>query len=525
MPASIVLSQITWSTPDGRTLLDHLDFRFAAERTGLIGRNGVGKTTLFNIIAGLTAPASGSVVITGSIGLLRQDLILQAGETVADLFGARPALALLDVAEAGAATVEQLADIDWTLRERLTGTLDRFGLGWALDARLSTLSGGQRTRAALAALTFNKPDFLLLDEPTNNLDEEGRRLVIDLLASWRGGAIVISHDRALLAEVDAIVELTTLGATRYGGNWSHYRACRAVELSAATHDLAIAQRQMDELARATQATAERQARRDGAGRRKRAKGDAPRILLDAKKDRSEATGGAHARLAEARHGQATEALSAARKRVEVLQPLSMQIASTNLLSGRVVLRLEGVSAGYAGGSPVISDMSLDVTGPERIAITGANGAGKTTLLSVMSGRLASSEGTVQRPVGFAVLDQTVSLLDGAATIRDNFRRLNPNSGEEAARAALARFMFRADAAMQVVSSLSGGQRLRAGLACTLGGDHPPPLLFLDEPTNHLDIESIEALEAALARYDGALIVISHDRAFLEAIGITRVIAL
>lgn len=523
MPASIVLSQITWSTPDGRTVLDQLDFRFAAERSGLIGRNGVGKTTLFDIIAGLTAPASGSVVITGSIGLLRQDLIPYPGQTVADLFGARPALALLDAAEAGVATINQLADIDWTLRERMTSALDRFGLGCLCDTPLANLSGGQRTRAALAALVFAKPDFLLLDEPTNNLDEEGRRTVIDLLAGWRGGAIVISHDRVLLEEMDSIVELTTLGATRYGGNWSHYRVCRAQELSAATHDLAIAQRQMDALARTTQANAERQARRDGAGRRKRARGDAPRILLDARKDRSEATGGAHARLAEAREAQAAQALTAARRRVEVLQPLSMQIASTNLPPGRVVLRLDGVSAGYSENPSVISEVSLVVAGPERLAITGANGAGKTTLLSVMTGRLAPSAGTVQCPVDFAVLDQTVSLLDEAATIRDNFRRLNPNSGEEATRAALARFMFRADAAMQGVSSLSGGQRLRAGLACTLGGDHPPPLLFLDEPTNHLDLESIEALEAALAGYDGALIVVSHDRAFLEAIGATRVI--
>ena len=355
MPASIVLSQITWSTPDGRTVLDQLDFRFAAERSGLIGRNGVGKTTLFDIIAGLTAPASGSVVITGSIGLLRQDLIPYPGQTVADLFGARPALALLDAAEAGVATINQLADIDWTLRERMTSALDRFGLGCLCDTPLANLSGGQRTRAALAALVFAKPDFLLLDEPTNNLDEEGRRSVIDLLAGWRGGAIVISHDRVLLEEMDSIVELTTLGATRYGGNWSHYRVCRAQELSAATHDLAIAQRQMDALARTTQANAERQARRDGAGRRKRARGDAPRILLDARKDRSEATGGAHARLAEAREAQAAQALTAARRRVEVLQPLSMQIASTNLPRGRVVLRLDGVSAGYSENPSVISE--------------------------------------------------------------------------------------------------------------------------------------------------------------------------
>jgi ATPase subunit of ABC transporter with duplicated ATPase domains len=121
---------------------------------------------------------------------------------------------------------------------------------------------------------------------------------------------------------------------------------------------------------------------------------------------------------------------------------------------------------------------------------------------------------------FALLDQQVSLLDPALSIRDNFRRINPRVDENACRAALARFMFRADAALQTVAALSGGQMLRAGLACVLAGD-PPPLLILDEPTNHLDIESIEAVEAGLQAYDGALLVVSHDETFLEALGVTR----
>ena len=122
---------------------------------------------------------------------------------------------------------------------------------------------------------------------------------------------------------------------------------------------------------------------------------------------------------------------------------------------------------------------------------------------------------------FALFDQRVSLLDRSVSIRDNFRRINPEADENACRAALARFMFRADAALQSVSTLSGGQLLRAGLACVLGGPRPPSLLILDEPTNHLDIDSIETVEAGLRAYDGALLVVSHDEAFLDAIGISR----
>jgi len=169
---------------------------------------------------------------------------------------------------------------------------------------------------------------------------------------------------------------------------------------------------------------------------------------------------------------------------------------------------------------VLRDVSLTLIGPERVAITGPNGSGKTTLLSVIAGTLTPAAGTVEVMTRFAMLDQRVSLLDPALTIADNFARLNPGTDLTACRAALARFMFRADAALQEVGTLSGGQMLRAGLAAVLGAS-PPPLLILDEPTNHLDIESIEAVEAGLRAYDGALLVVSHDEAFLTAIGITR----
>ena len=207
MPASITLSHLAWSTPDGRPVLSDLDLSFGSERTGLVGRNGVGKSTLLKLIAGDLSPQSGEVSITGTLGMLRQTVQADPRETVADLFGATEALALLRRAERGDADAEELARADWTLEARMAAALDRLGLQAGPETPLSTLSGGQRTRVGLAALVFNEPDFILLDEPTNNLDRDGRRAVIDLVAGWRGGAIVVSHDRELLETLDAIVEL------------------------------------------------------------------------------------------------------------------------------------------------------------------------------------------------------------------------------------------------------------------------------------------------------------------------------
>ncbi|MDK4733102.1 ABC-F family ATP-binding cassette domain-containing protein [Rhizobium sp. CNPSo 3490] len=520
MFASITLSQISWATPDGRPLFSDFDLSFGRDRSGLVGRNGVGKTTLLKLISGDIRPHSGSISISGSFGMLRQSVQVAADETIADLFGVAGALALLRRAEAGAATADELASADWALEARIATALNRTGLDAEPETPLAALSGGQRTRAALAALIFSEPDFLLLDEPTNNLDRDGRAAVIALISGWRAGAVIVSHDRELLESVDQIVELTSLGATRYGGNWSHYRERKALELAAARHDLADAERRMAEVARKAQATVERQAHRDSAGRKMAAKGGIPRIMLGGMKERSETTGGDNARLAERRRTRALEEAKAAREKIEILQPLSVSLPATGLPASKIVLKIDGVTAGYQPDEPVIDDLSFDVTGPERIAITGPNGSGKTTLLALITGELKPRAGTVSVMTGFAMLDQKVSLLDPSASIRDNFRRINPQADENTCRAALARFMFRADAALQTVSTLSGGQLLRAGIACTLGAA-PPPLLILDEPTNHLDIDSISAVEAGLIAYDGALIVVSHDEAFLENIGITR----
>jgi ATPase subunit of ABC transporter with duplicated ATPase domains len=521
MPASITLSNLSWSTADGRSVLSGLDLSFAPVRTGLVGRNGAGKTTLLKLISGELRPQSGTVTVNGTLGVLHQALENAPGETVADIFGIREPLALLCRADSGEATAEELATADWTLEARVGAALGRVGLDVRPETPAATLSGGQGTRARLAALIFAAPDFLLLDEPTNNLDREGRAAVIDLLANWWGGAIVVSHDRELLETMDAIVELNSLGAARYGGGWSHYRERKSVELAAARHDVADAEKRIAEIDRRAQEIAERKARKDRSGERKRARGDMPRILAGARKDRSEDTSGSNARLAEQRRAQAVEAAASARERIEVLQPLSVLLPPTHLSAGKTVLRIDAASVGYEPNRSIIEDLSFTIVGPERIAVVGANGSGKTTFLALVTGQLQPWTGTVRVMADFAMLDQRVSLLDPSASIRDNFRRMNPRADENACRAALARFMFRADAALQTVSTLSGGQVLRAGLACVLGGPAPPSLLILDEPTNHLDIDSIEAVEAGLRAYDGALLVVSHDESFLKAIAISR----
>lgn len=525
MPASISLTGLSWSTPDGAPLLCDLDLTFGLERTGVVGRNGAGKSTLLRLIAGRLAPSSGRVTVTGTIAMMRQEALERAGETVADLLGVRHALLLIERAERGLATVHEQAEADWTLPARVEAALSRCGLAVDPSTPLAALSGGQRTRAALAALILAQPDFLLLDEPTNNLDRAGRDAVIGLLRDWRAGAVIVSHDRELLEEMDAVVELSARGAARYGGAYSVFRERKARERAAASQELAHAEKAREAAASRAQRAAERKARKDAAGRKSRAKGGQARVVLDFAKNRAEASGGAGARLREARRDAAEEALTAARAKLEVLTPLDMEIAPTGLAGGKTVLSLEHVTGGYDREQPVIEDLSATVTGPERIILAGPNGGGKTTLFNLIAGALKPMRGRVQVGVRWALLDQHVGLLDPEQTLREGFLRLHPGADPQTAHTALARFGFRAADALRRAGELSGGERVRAGLACVLGGAPPPQLLLLDEPTNHLDLDGLEALEAALAAYDGAVVAASHDQGFIDALKPSRVLAL
>jgi len=519
------LDSVAATTPDGRVLFDNLTLAFGRDRTGLVGRNGVGKSTLLRLLTGEQLPASGTVARTGRIGVLRQTLQPPPGATVADLLDATEALARLDRVQAGEGDDDDFALADWSLPIRIDDALVEVGLeGLVHDRPADTLSGGQLTRVGLGARLAAVPAVILLAEPTNNLEAEGRGFLVAFLRRWRGGAVVVSHDRGLLREMDRIVELSGLGAKVYGGNYDLYAERRAEELAAAERALGDAEREAGRIERDAQQARERKDRRDAVGRRFAASGSAPKILLGAMAERAEQSRARGERLAGRQRETAAEALQDARSRVERSRALAFDLPSSGLPAGKGGRAREGVAFGY-GERAGPSDCSLTLSGPERVAITGPNGAGKTTLIRLAAGDLQPTAGAVRRGARSVLLDQGTAVLRDDETILQAFRRLNPAASVNDAQAALARFLFRNTAAHQTVGSLSGGERLRAALACVLSAPEPPQLLILDEPTNHLDLQSTEAVEAALAGYDGALLVVSHDRDFLTAIGVEREIVL
>ncbi|HEY0016331.1 MAG TPA: ABC-F family ATP-binding cassette domain-containing protein [Longimicrobium sp.] len=528
----VVADRLAFSLADGRTLFSDLTLGFGHERTGLTGANGTGKSTLVRLLAGELRPSAGTIVRAGTLSYLPQDFQVRAEQPLAGVLGISDRLARVERVLAGDASTEDLDLVagDWDLRERAEAVLARLGLPHLhLDRPVLDVSGGEATRVALAGVLLAEPDFLLLDEPTNNLDAAGREALYGFVEGWTGGLLAVSHDRGLLRRMDRIVELTPAGARVYGGGYDLYREQRGAEADAAARELTSAEAALRAARREAQQMRERQARRDSRGKRVAAEGGIPKIMLGMMKERAEGTGArvreTGARLVE--DGRAR--LDAARGRVDEQARLALDLPSAAVPAGKTVVELDAVRYAHPGAaSPVVDGVSLRITGPERVAIVGRNGSGKTTLLRLVTGELRPDCGTVRLGLPaeeVAFFDQHTRRLRDDASVLRNYRVANPDVDETAARHALARFLFEGDSVHQSAGSLSGGQRLRAALACALNGWHPPRLLLLDEPTNHLDLDSLEALEQVLRGYDGALLVVSHDAAFLDAIGIERRIEL
>ncbi|WP_157220639.1 ABC-F family ATP-binding cassette domain-containing protein [Flavisphingomonas formosensis] len=521
----LTLDSVSAATADGRSLFSGLTLALGRETVGLVGRNGAGKSTLLAMIAGTAEPAAGSIVCQARVGMLRQ-IQPAAGVSGADALGIDEALARLDRLDRGLGTAEDMAEADWMLPTRLAEALAEVGLdGLDLARPCASLSGGERTRLGIARLLVEAPELLLLDEPTNNLDKDGRAAIAALLEGWRGGAVVASHDRMLLEHVDRIVHLSPVGVTLFGGGWSAFAAAREAERMQAEADLTRADQALKAQKLAIQRQAERKARRDKSGSAWAAKGGESRLFLGGQRERAENSGGRDNHLAARLVGEAETARAEADARVERLTPLHIDLPRTGLPAERMLLAFDKVVL-ERDGRRIFGPLSFTLRGPRRIALAGRNGAGKTSLLHLATGAIDPSSGSVQRrPGAITMLDQHAALLDPMADLVTNLRRRHPALNPNEAHAVLARFAFRNRDALRAAGTLSGGERLRAGLAIATAGSPPPQLLILDEPTNHLDIEAIETLEASLRDYDGALLIVSHDAAFLDAIGIEERIEL
>jgi ATPase subunit of ABC transporter with duplicated ATPase domains len=549
MTAAITCSELSFSWPDGETVLTGITVSFGPGRTGLIGANGSGKSTLLRLIAGELRPGAGAVRVTGEVGYLPQAITLGTHRTVSDLLGITATRTALHAIENGEVDAEAFATVgdDWDVEERAGAWLDRLGLSHlGLNDTVARLSGGETVLSALAALFLRRPDILLLDEPTNNLDPDARHRLYDAIGSWHGVLIVVSHDRELLARVDQIAEVSRNVVMTYGGNLEAYAQRVAAEQAVAAGNVTSAAAEVRRERRDVVEAQVKQAQRDRQGRQLAASGSIPRIVAGGLKRRAQESAGRSKELHAERLQAARDRLAEAEEAVRDDAEIRVELPGTAVQAGRTVLTVTGLDGGRwhpatglggpgdagapgAAGEPGADELGvgalvvgeLIVRGPERIALTGPNGAGKTTVLRAIVGGAARPGVGVRLGAVAGYLPQRLDILDDSLSVVENVRAAAPSATVNEVRARLARFLFRGSRADMPAGTLSGGERFRAVLAALLLAQPPPQLLLLDEPTNNLDMASVRQLTQALAGYRGALMVASHDLHFLRSAEITR----
>ncbi|CCJ60645.1 putative ABC transporter ATP-binding protein [Bordetella bronchiseptica MO149] len=456
-------------------LLDHADFAIQeGERIGLIGRNGAGKSSLLRLLDGRTQPDDGDIARSSGlrVATVEQEPELDETGTVFDV-----------VCDAHAHPE------DWQRPARVRAALERLGL--PAEAAIASLSGGMRKRVALARALVDEPDLLLLDEPTNHLDFDGIAWLEAMLRNWKGAAVIITHDRRFLdAVATRIVELDRGRLLSFPGNFSQWQERKAQWLEAER----LEQARFDKLL----AQEEVWIRKGIEARRTRNEGRVRRLeqLRVERAERRERVGNVSLALAQGQR------------------------------SGKLVAELQDVSKAF-GDKIVVRDYSTTILRGDRIGIVGPNGAGKTTLLKLLLGELPPDSGTVRQGsnVSAAYFDQMRAQLDENATLVDI---ISPGSewveiggARKHVMSYLGDFLFSPARAGSPVSSLSGGERARLLLARLFA--RPANVLVLDEPTNDLDIETLELLEELLQEYAGTVLLVSHDRAFLNNV-VTQTIA-
>ncbi|WP_163576225.1 ABC-F family ATP-binding cassette domain-containing protein [Halomonas faecis] len=517
----LVLQDVSLVLPDGRVLFSGLQERFDRRSTGLVGRNGVGKTLLARILAGSLQPTTGHCRRAGSVHYLAQQVVQADDATVADLAGVKHTLDALARIESGSTAPQDFDAVgdDWDIPTRLRLELEHNGLGH-LDAETpaSVLSGGEAMRISLIGAMLSGADFLILDEPSNHLDRPNRQALIEQLRRWPRGLIVVSHDRQLLESMERIVELSSLGLRGYGGNYSFYAAAKAHERQSALETLAERKLERQRQARAMRKQMERQERRQARGNRQGKEANQAKVLLDRQKERSEVSSGALRKNQAASLAQLNERVRDAAQHVEDEAPIALHDIPIAQAAKRRVAELDDVELPYVSGAT--RRISLIVSGQPRIGVVGPNGCGKSTLLRVMAGRVEPLAGACQVTPERAYLDQKLESLDPEKTVLDQLRSTNRTATEAEQRMRLAQLGLDAQKIATPSGALSGGERLKAALACLLYADTPPQLLLLDEPNNHLDLPSAQALETLLRSYRGTLIVVSHDDAFLDNLELT-----
>ncbi|MEG1403296.1 ABC-F family ATP-binding cassette domain-containing protein [Bacteroides sp.] len=526
---SIILSGVSFHYHNQHPLFECVNLSAPlGSKVSIIGNNGTGKSTLLKLIAGELHASSGSIHCASTPYYIPQQVGITE-TSVSQALGISDKVEALRAIYSGSDKYEYydlLAD-DWDIEYRCRAALDSWKLSnIELTTPIHLLSGGEKTKIFLAGISIHQPDIILLDEPTNHLDYRSRQQLYELVSVSKATVIVVSHDITLLNLLEETHELSPTGLKLYGGDYDFYKAQKTIETQALNQQIEAEESTLRLARKKARETKERQEKRINRGAK--SVDGMPRIILKGKQDKGEETAAKLSKTHTSITHTSQHSLADLRRKQNIKCDLKLNFDNSRIQHGKRLVTAQGINFKYEQEKFLWhTPLDIEIRSGERIHLRGNNGTGKTTLLNLLVGELQPSTGTIQRAAfSFVYLDQEYSKVSTPQTLLELVQEYNhQNLLDHEIKLRLHRTLFPKEVWDKPCNELSGGERMRIYLCCLMISNHIPDLFILDEPTNNLDLSSLAILTNTMKDYQGTLLVISHDKHFIDQINISKIIEL
>lgn len=527
---SINVQQLFYKHNDGEVLFGPIDFTLnSGQKAGLTGDNGSGKSTLLQIISQHKEATGGGVTLSSPVYYVPQHFGQYDRQNITQALRIDRKINALHAILQGNATEEMFATLsdDWNIEKRALAALQAWDLKKiGLDHPLQHLSGGEKTKVFLAGIDLHTPKIILMDEPSNHMDMSGRNKLYACIRSSNAAMLIVSHDRHLLNLLPGIYELSKREIKYYNGNFESYKSQKKLETNALYARMDEKEKELRTARKTARETIERKQKHEVRGEKSNKKKGIGKMAMHTLKDKAEKS----STKLQHTHTEKIESIASdlvgIRKELPLENTMKVDFKGTFLHDGKILVNAQKINYRF-GTRPLWKEpLSFQIRSGERICIEGLNGSGKTTLLNLISGILSPTEGKmITSGFSHVYLDQEYSIIDNRLSVFEQLEQFNRIWKEHEIKTILNRFLFPYGTWNKPCGNLSGGEKMKLSLCSLMVGTNTPDLFILDEPTNNIDIRNMEILTSVVNDFKGTLLVVSHDRYFMQQIKITRNIRL
>lgn len=526
---SIVVNSLTYIHPDGDMLFKDINFTVSAgDKASLVGCNGVGKSTLLRILAGVSEPSAGELILSEKPYYVPQHLGEFDNLTISVALGLDAKIEALHSILGGDASPSnfEIVGDDWDIEERIQIAFRYWNLeNLDLSRKMSLLSGGEKTKVFLSGILIHKPKIILLDEPSNHLDLESRFLLYDFIRKSKSLILTVSHDWELLNIFSKTMELSFNSVEVYGGNYDFFDVQKEIKVNALQLQLADQEKTMKATLLKSRELKEQRLKQEIRGKKQKARAGIPRIAMGGLKNNAEKSSSKINGDQDEKVKSIAADIDALRLRIEMELPLKINLKSPIQPKGKLLVDADGINLLYDEKPLWKNSLSFQIYSGDRIHIRGRNGSGKTSLIDIITERKSASIGHIcLNKFGYLYVDQEYSVIRNDLTVFENIQIFNDQCLlEHDLKMLLFHHQFPKEYWDRECIHLSGGEKMKLLLCCLSVSNNIPGVLILDEPTNNLDIQSQKTLTHAIREFEGTILVVSHDLHFIEQIALEKIV--